>query len=542
VHWIRRSLWLVALLPTAAALAFVVLASPHPEALADRAAGGWSATWWSVDAWLRLGDGECLPGQRALLALVMQVPGLDLRWAAALGIVLAIVSVMLVARAVARAVGDGFAVAPLAYLAVSAMCLSPTYGQDWLHVERAGVFVPPLLLVLALGLLDGRRAAAWRMLGAAVLAALAPTFHPTGALVGAALWPATYACAQRVDRRGLPWSAVVAAAGLSVAIAQWVVGGWHGAASGLQQVTGDPLAFAWLLLERLGGCWGDLLTDSRFDERAFGALSLAALVALPLLPRREGAGEAARWWTSAAFGASAVVLTTVWLPADAPGYARIALAYGSFLLPIGLVGVAATRFSLGMWSIALGAACVLQLQDWSRGAQFLRHGYARAAAVAAAAELPPGMDDEVVSSLRAYVDAEVRERLTKAGKVPAAAADLAVAVTAAAGHALDPDAGLVQGGSPIEVHGFAHVGLLREPVGTVFAVATVDAATALRGAKVVQNSGGLPVTPWRIAWSEALPEGAKLVVVGRRSNDGKLVVLGRGTVRDGKWTADAAGS
>lgn len=542
MDWIRRSLWLVALLPTAAALSFVALASPHPEALADRAAGGWVTTWWSVDAWLRLGDGECLPGQRALIALVMQVRGLDLRWAAGLGIVVAALLANRLARAVARAVGDGFCVAPLAYLAVSAMCLSPTYGQDWLHFERAGVFFAPLLLVLALGLLDGRGGAAWRMLGAAVLAALAPTFHPTGALVGAALWPATYACATRASRRGLPWSAFVAAAGLSVAIAQWVVGGWHGAASGLQQVTGQPLAFASLLLERLGGCWGDLLTDSRFDERAFGALSLAALVALPLLPRREGAGESARWWTGAAFGASAVALTTVWLPADAPGYARIALAYGSFLLPIGLVGVAATRFSVGVWAIALGAACVLQLQEWSRGTQFLRHGYARAAAVAAAADLPAGMDDEVVSSLRAYADAEVRERLAKAGKVPAAAVDVAAAVPAAAGHALDPEAGLVQGGSPIEVHGFAHAGLLRQPVGAVFAVATIDGATSVRGAKVVQNSGGLSVSPWRIAWSEALPEGAKVVVVGRLPDGGRLVVLGRGTLRDGKWTADAAGS
>jgi hypothetical protein len=543
VHWIRRSLWLVALLPVAVALCYVLWAAPYPEPVAARAAQGLPGSAWDLATWYEPGPGPWLPGQRGVLLGLLAVPGLNLQFAAALTVLLAIALVWSASRSVATAAGCGPFAAPLAFGALGALALAPAFGQDWLQAERFGVVVPPLLLVVSLQLLGGERGFVWRALLVLLLAALAPTFHAHGALVGIALWPAVAGAATRSGRIGAGWAGLVAVVGAAVAGAGWWHGGWHGSADATVHKLGDgTVQRLWGLLEEFGRPWLELWRDSRHDERAFGALGLVLAAALPWLPKRPDAAPADRWWSCVLFGLLVVGFAAVYLPSDTAGDARRALGYGAFLLPVGLCGVVASRFGREVWAIGLGATVVLGLQDWWHGDRLLRHARVEAARVAAAVALPAELDAGTRAALSPYADLAVQQRHMEAGIVPTPNSAFVEVAQTSSDQPANPGYGVVTGGSPIEAHGTVRQSLVGEPIGAVVVVAVDGTGRRLRGATLLASSGGLGAMPFRVSWSDACAEGTRLVVMAFLPGSGTFARLsGPSLVSGGKLLEPTAG-
>lgn len=537
MNWIRRSLWIVALLPTAAAVAYLALAASYPEPVATRQQGGWSPSAWHLSHWLGGGNGPYLPGQRGLVLGLLEVPGATLAAAALACVVLGVLIAILLARSATRASSGSF---PLAFAAVSLWCLSPGFGANWLYVERVGVFVPPLLLLLALAVLSGQGGSVWRLSLAALLAALAPTVHPLGAVVALALWPAAADCATRDGRRGWLGAGGVAAVGLAVAFAGWIVGGWHGSPQALMLGLVDELPRTSLeLLMRLGAVAGDLLPGTRYDEAALGMLFVVLLLAMPWLPAR-GEENCARWWSLAICGALVVLLAEAWLPRDAEVANRVAFTYGAFCLPLGLVGIAATRFSPGLWPVALGLSLVLGLQEWQRGVEVLTDAHLQSVRVAASLSLPSGVLEAEAAELRPFASVLAYEALTQRSAVPATRPDLERIVLAVAEGTQVAPIGAVLGGSPIEVHGIADCAVRDAAVGAVFAVAGSGGQTALLGGALTKRAGGRSLA-WRVAWGSALPEGTRVAVVAYLPGTGQVQLLGVRWVRGGTLVESSSG-
>lgn len=543
MHWIRRSLWLVALLPVAVALCCLLWAAPYPEPVAGRAELGLPASAWDLATWHEPGAGPWLPGQRGTLLGLLAVPGMTLQYAAALTVLLAIALVWSASRSVASAAGGGPFAAPLAFGALGALALAPGFGADWLQAERFGVVVPPLLLVLSLQLLGGERGFVWRALLVLLLAALAPTYHAHGALVGVALWPAVAGAATRSGRIGAGWAGLVAVTGAAVAFAGWWFGGWHGSPDAAVHRLGDgTVQRLWGLLEEFGRPWLDLWRDSRHDERAFGALGLLLAAALPWLPARPDAPPADRWWSCVLFGLLVVLFAAAYLPAETPAAARRALCYGAFLLPVGLCGVVASRFGREVWAIGLGAVVVLGLQDWWGGDQILRQARVEAARVAAAVALPESFDAATRAKLLPYAEAEAQQRHLATGIVPTPNEAFAEVAQASSDQPANPAYGVVVGGSPIDVHGSLRQSLLGEPIGAVVVVAVDGTQRRLLGASLLQSLGGPGAMPFRVSWTEACGEGTKLVVMAFLPGSGTFARLsGPGLVSGGKLLEPPAG-
>jgi hypothetical protein len=242
------------------------------------------------------------------------------------------------------------------------------------------------------------------------------------------------------------------------------------------------------------------------------------------------------------FGLLVVAFAAVLLPADTAGYARRALGYGAFLLPLGLCGVVASRCGREVWAIGLGAVVVLGLQDWWHGDQFLRHARVEAARVAAAVAVPDEFAAGTRAALLPYADPAVQQRHMATGIVPTPNAAFVEVAQTSSDQPANPAYGVVVGGSPIEAHGTVRQSLVGEPIGAVVVVAVDGTGRRLLGATLLASSGGLGAMPFRVSWSDACAEGARLVVMAFLPGSGTFARLsGPSLVSGGRLVEPPAG-
>lgn len=536
MNWIRRSVWLVALLPAVVALTYVGLASRHPEPIVTHAALHEPPTVWDIEQWLQVDAAPAQPLQRALLLGPLQVPGISLQTAASLAALFAVAIAWFCSRLVRRSAGaDGLGTA-MAFGGVAALCCSPAFGSLWLYAERAGVFMPPLLLVSALALLQLERGFLWRMLAVLVLVAAAPFCHAQGVLVGLAVLPAVFEAASRAGSNRWLWVAVSAFFGIAASVVSFYpAGGLYGDEAGLLgHLAAAPGERSLDMLAALGSSWLDLWPERRIDELAFGAATVLLLAGAPFLAARLPARASAPWWSCALFG----VLLVPWLSArhgfDLQPWLARELRYGSFLLPIGCIGLMAARLGSHTWSLGLGVIATLALQDWPRGIEALRAAHAEIVRVEASLATPPQFVDHRTAALSPYSSLEQQRLFVTRGWAPDPTFDWQAAADDARATPPRDALGTVLSGSPIEMHGMVRSMIVNEHVGAVFVGVLQDQHVELLGMTLPQFAGRGRDAQWRVVWNAPVAEGVQLVAFGYLPRHGKFVRLGTvRTIKDG---------
>lgn len=540
LNWIRRSSWLVALLPAIAAFTYVWAAARYPEPVAGRVALHEPTTVWYIDQWLDTTGEPLQPLQRGLLLGALEVPGATLQ----LVVVLAALAAVLIAWFGSRLVRSSVAVegwsGPLAFGGIALLCCSPSFGADWLQAERVGMFAPPLLLLGALLLLQRERFFVWRMLAVLMLVAAAPLFHDAGVLLGVALIPAVLGAAGRAEAPRWLWAITTLVFGVVASLVSFYpAGGLHGDEVGLfAHLAAAPGARVLDLLAAVGRGWLDLWPDRRIGELALGAATLTLLAVLPFVPPREGARSAASWWSCAIFGVLLVPWVTMRHGFDLSPWLGRELHYGLFLLPLGVLGLLASRAGNHAWSIGLGALAVLAAQDWPRGAEDLRAARAEAIRVEASLALPPAFADHTVVSLSPFASAMHRDRLLGRGWVPDPTFDCEAAAKAAQASPPRDELGNVISGSPIDLHGMVRSAIVHEQVGAVLVAAVHDDRFELLGATLPRFVGRSRDAQWRVSWGTAVAEGTKLVAFAYLPRQRSVVRIGGvRLVKDGALTS-----
>lgn len=513
MNWTRRTLWLAAILPALAAFAYVWAAARHPEPLATRQGLHEAATVWDLAQWLVLAPDPWHPLQRGLLLGALHVPGATLQFVTGLAALFALLIAWFGSRLVRRSIGEAGSTGPLAFGGIALLCCSPGFGADWLQAERIGLFLPPMLLLGCLLLLQAERFFVWRLLAVLVLVAAAPLCHDHGALLGVALLPAVFEAAGRAQAPRWLWACTVLFFGVAAGVVSFYpAGGLHGDEVGLfANLAAAPGERLLDLLAALGRGWLDLWPDRRIDELAFGAASLLALAMLPFVPSRVPAKATAPWWSAAIFAALLVPWVATRHGFDLQPWLARELHYGLFLLPVGVIGLIASRVGNEAWSIGLGAIVVLGLQEWPRGLEDLRAARAEALRVEASLVVPQPFADHTVAALSPYSSPELQQRLVDLGWVPDPRNDVQAAAAAAQASPPRDELGTVMSGSPIEMHGMVRSSLVHEQVGAVFVAAVQDGKPLLLGATLPRFAGRGRDAQWRVSWTTAMAEGTQLM-------------------------------
>jgi len=257
-------------------------------------------------------------------------------------------------------------------LVLCAAMFSPSFGANWLLVERFRMFVPMACLAAGGLLLRPGRWQLLRFVAALLIAQIALLTEVRGHWVWVALLP----CCAAIDtgpRR-------------TAYLAGWIIAGNAGAlACEFNMAAAAPSEASWIVTAIFAAPWNylldvvatlgrslpDLLHGTASDEFAFGAaLLLLFVLASNLAWRRRGVATAA-WWAMAAFGLGAAVTSAAQTQGlDIDRVVRHELEWSVLALPIGLGGLLA---ELGgdrsrQWLRALlPAILVLQAQDWQRG-------------------------------------------------------------------------------------------------------------------------------------------------------------------------------
>ena len=178
----RLLVWIGALLPAGAAGIWASFAGRWPEPWQQRLALGEVTPRWTWTEWSDFVGEPAHFVTRVLHLAALQVPGATIASVTWVNALLAVAIAVALAELLRRCFAlKGFA-APTALAITGLLVASPAYGADWLHAERLGVFLPPLLLLWALSWLHGDRLATLRALGALCLVTLAPFCHTHGIL------------------------------------------------------------------------------------------------------------------------------------------------------------------------------------------------------------------------------------------------------------------------------------------------------------------------------------------------------------------------
>ncbi len=513
MNWIRRSFWLVALLPVIAAFTYVWAAARYPEPVAARVALHEPTTVWYIDQWLESAGEPVQPLQRALLLGALHLPGATLQFVAGLAALWALLIAWLGCCLVRRSSGAAGLGTPLAFGGVALLCCSPAFGADWLQAERLGMFLPPLLLLAALALLQRERFFVLRMLAVLLIVAAAPLCHDHGVLLGFAVFPAVLEAAGRAQSPRWLWAITALVFGVVASVVSFFpAGGLHGDQVGLfAHLAAAPGARLLDLLAAAGRGWLDLWPDRRLDELAFGAATLTVLSLVPFLPSRVPASASAPWWSCALFGLLLVPWVTMRHGFDLEPWLARELHYGLFLLPIGVLGLLASRGGNHAWTIGLGAIVVLALQDWPRGVENLRAARAEALRVEASLVIPPAFADHTVTALSPFATPMHRDRLLGQGWVPEPTFDNTAGAVAAQGSPPRDELGTVISGSPIDLHGMVRSSIVHEQVGAVFVAAVRGEQLELLGATLPRFAGRGRDAQWRVSWSAAVADGTRLL-------------------------------
>ena len=354
---------------------------------------------------------------KALHRAALEIPGATIASVTWVTVLLAVSTALALGSLLRRSHALTGLAGPASLAAAGLLVASPAFGLVWLHGERLGLVLAPLLLLIALGWLQGTSRPALRQLGALALVAAAPFCHTHGLLVGAALLPAIVGAARTAgSRRVAGW--VGAALVLSLAA------GWYSvqplAAQGLSAGGGifAVLPFAAFLRElsmHAGSAWLDLLPSTELDELVLGALSWVAPLVLLFVGDRSAAARArtAPWWSCVLFGLGVVLWNVLRYDAEPPvGRWREAM-FGVFLLPVGLVGVVAGRFGGSALRVAFGALLVLAAQDWWLGLEDVRIARSLTQQQDAAATVGGGVDHDAAADA-GWARRRRRERTARA--------------------------------------------------------------------------------------------------------------------------------
>lgn len=492
---------LAALLPVLVAGYWTSFASPWPEPVVDRLALREVTPRWQLAQWADFAGEPMHFVPRVLQLGALEIPGATVASAAWVNALLAVLLALALAGLLRRVFAlTGFAAAVALALA-GLLAAAPANGANWLHGERLGVFLPPLLLLVALSWLQRERFFGLRAFAAIVLAAIAPFCHSHGVLVFLALLPSLLAAARRAgSSRGLAWIGCCLIAGNLAAVASLQAAGGIAAAGAAwpARLIAACDATAIELLQRTGATWLDLLPGTRLDEVALGALSWS----LPLLLWRIGdrsppaRGVAAPWWGCFWFGLLVVVWDTLRYDTASPVGTWREATYGAFLLPVGAIGVAAARFGPNVLRVAAGAVAVLAVQDWWHGLEQLRlarmHVEQRDAHMALPASFVP--PDATVA-----LTPEALAVLQQRGWIPPAGDNGTAALADVLAGPSSPELGTCNGGDTTRVHGTLRSSLRNDSVQWVFVVAVPPGAEPLvLGRTLPDFAAGSRDVPWQV--------------------------------------------
>lgn len=523
----------VAWLPALAAFVWAWFASRVPETAAAALARGDATPKWDFASSTQFAAEPMHVFARWTQLALLQVPGLTIRWTAFANALAALLLVAGLATLVRRTNALSTAAVAAGVGVLGLLAVSPAFGGDWLHGQRLGIVVVPLLLVIALRLLAHDRAPGWRALLAVTLAALAPFWHDHGVLVFAALVPAMFEATGRGEMpRRAGWLIALLLIGNLAAFASM----FHVNVLALDQnglfgrLTGDFSATAVALLRATGAGWLDPVPGLTTDDTVLGLLSwLAPLVLWRLGDRSPAARRAAApWWSCLWFG----LLLVAWnaerhgFPTD-PVLAR-ELAYGAFLLPIGVIGVAAARFGPALLPFGAGVLAVLAGRDWHGGLENLRLARSQA-------------EQSELSIARAEPPSAELRPLVENGWMPSQQGLVATALREIG--EVDPALGGFAGGDLREVRGHVRSSLRGDPVQEVI-VQVRHPGGPFENAIEVQPAfaGAGRDVPWTAQFATPLPEGAKVRAIGIQVRKGTAVRLGPTfVVTGGKLVAEAGG-
>jgi hypothetical protein len=417
---IRRLLWwLLALAPLFAAIGWAMFSAVLPEAHAAREALGDLRSTWSFADWDRADGGPLHVVARLLHLAALHVPGASVRSVVWLNVLCAVLIGSTLFSIARRSFPSAkFASGPLLIATIGLLVSSPAHGSNWLHGQRVGAFLAPLLLVVGLSWLQGQGRFVLRATGALLLAGLAPLCHANGIAVFLAMVPALLArCRSGSTISAMAWLGVLLVVGnlaawyaLRTADAFGVVG-----ADLLHRVSSEPREMLGMLFAETGRAWLDVWPATRIDEQAIGLFSwlLPALLMIPVGRRDDAARlQAAPWWGCLWFGLAVTLVAGFRYELQPPVGTMREATYGAFLLPLGAVGLLATRFGASLLPFAAGAFAVLGVQDWHGGLEQLR--IARTRAVRAVAEV--AIDPQGVT--RVFGSEAVQQQLVARGWIP----------------------------------------------------------------------------------------------------------------------------
>ncbi len=525
---VRVMWWLLAALPIAAACYWASFAARMPEALANRISLGEVTPRWEIEEWTNVVSEPMHVLARLLHLTALQIPGATIASVVWVNVVLALVLVVLLVDVLRRAFPTTGSAGPLAFLVFGLLVASPSFGTNWLHGQRVGIFAVPVLFVLALTWLQTNKTA--RIVMAFVLAGLAPWFHVHGAIVAIALIPATLCATTAVaSQRRMVWIGVLLLLGVVGAILTMQPNGGLAAvgADWLGSLTSDPKATVLALMTATGNLWLDLLPGTDVDAQAFGIVSWLMPVALLRLGNRspEARAAAAPWWSCWLFGLLIVVVNAIRYDLDpAAGTLREAM-FGAFLLPIGLLGVLAARFGPGVLTLAAGAIAVLAVQDWRDGIEDFRIAHLRAEQVEALTIVPESVSAGAALPTRT---AEQFATLVKNGWVPGATPVKVDDVFAQFEEYAAPGLGVLSGGRSDLVTGSLRTSLRAPGVQWIALVGRVaDEPLRILGYMWPRYVSKNRDVQWQIAPSPALVDGVHIRAVGLLVRERKLVTLGQ---------------
>lgn len=523
----------VALLPALAVFVWAWFAARVPEPSAVVLARGDATPKWDwADSTTFIAEPIHAFARWTQLA-ILSLPESAIRWTALANALAAVLLVVALAALLRRTFALTAAASAFGTGVLALLVASPAFAGDWLHGQRVGIVVVPLLLVGALRLLASDRAPGWRALLALALAAIAPFWHDHGAVVFLALVPALYEASGRGEtpRRAGWLIALLLFGNLAAYGSMYHVGVLALDDRGLLgKLAADFHPNAIALLRATGAVWLDPLPATQFDETTLGLASWLAPLALWFVGDRSAAARraAAPWWSCLWFG----LLVIAWnverhgFPADS--LVARELAYGAFLLPIGLFGVLAAKFGGSLLPFGAGLLAILAVRDWHDGIEQLRVARMRAEHA------------ELTLARAASLPTEVQP-LAAAGRMPDYAGVIAGALREPA--AAEPTLGTATGGDAHELHGRLRSSLTRDSVQVVLVQVRQEGGPFETSVEIAPDfaANGRDV-PWTARFTTPLADGSRVRVLGLLARRGAAVKLGPTfVVAGGKLVAEAGG-
>ncbi|MBL8751007.1 MAG: hypothetical protein JNK78_17740 [Planctomycetes bacterium] len=517
-----------ALLPVLAVGVWTSLACRLPESIATRRALGEVTMLWAFPRWNEFTHEPAHPVPRLIELALLHLPFSAVQYVAIANALVAACIVVALASLVRRAFACPGAGQSLALAVGGLLVCTPAFGADWLHGERVGVFLPPLLVLLGLLVLHGDRRTGWRGIAALLLAGLAPFCHGNGILVFVALLPSLVDASRRAGgTRTVAWIAAALLVGnVAAAVSLLPAGTIALDGTGLVgRLFEAPLATLHGVAVATGAACLDPLPGTDLDAALLGAAAWLS----PLLMWRAGdRSDAARraaapWWGCLWFG----LLVPAWLLerhgvciADAT---LRELAFGAFLLPVGIAGVAAARFSSQVLPFAAGALAILAIQDWQHGIETLRVAAMRVRSAEAAVTWPDVHPAERPASVLPMPAATWVE-LERRGWVPAQRTERAAPASLLAAEPASRF-GSCHGGDARTIRGTVRSSLFGDAVQCVLVVAArTGAEAAVVGRTQPDYAGRGRDVPWLVALDAPLEDGVRVRAIGLRPKAGAVAL------------------